>query len=294
MKATTKHPSTQKSTDQPRRIFSAFILVSILSLNMSMVLMGTATAKEFNQSALGLVQDKGLLGQSGRDRPVSIPTPVAKAVLRSASQQLGLPTSQLRIVQTQKRTWQDGCLGLARSGEVCTQALVSGYRVTVAGGSHRLVYRTNASGTVKLDEIASQNDTKTIKPLPIPKSELPPPLPEGAIFRAIASGGITGRTSETTLMSDGRVIQVVLNLTGTASKSQIHQSQQQVQQFHLLLQSLSQFKGLSYPAPSGAADYVTVSLTSQMGTTCYADIALSRLPAPLQQVIQAWKQISAR
>ena len=257
--------------------------------------MGAATAKEFNQSALGLVQDKGLLGQNDRDRPVRIPTSVAKAVLQSASQQLGLPTSQLRIVQTQKRTWQDGCLGLARSGEVCTQALVSGYRVTVAGGSCRLVYRTDASGTVKLDEVASQNDIKTIKPLPIPKSELPPPLPEGAIFRAIASGGITGRTSETTLMNDGRVIQVVLNLTGTASRPQLHQiSQQQVQQFHQLLQFLSQFKGLSYPAPSGAADYVTVSLTSQMGTTRYADIALSSLPDSLQRVIRAWNQINTR
>ena len=298
MKATTKHSSTQQSTTQPRQLVSAFILVSILSLSMNMVLMDAVAARESEPSALGL-QDKGLIDQ-GRDRlvntPNSIPTPTAKAVLQSASQQLKLPTSKLRIVRTEKRTWQDGCLGLARSDEVCTQALVSGYQVTVEGGSRRLVYRTDGSGTVRLDQsVSRKNATKTIKPLPIPQSELPPPLPKGAIFRLIASGGMTGRTSETTLMNDGRVIQVVLNLAGTPSKPQTHQiSQQQVQQFHQLLQSLSQFKGLSYPAPSGAADYMTVSLTSQVGTTRYADISSDRLPDPLRQVVRAWSQISTK
>ncbi len=297
MKATTKHPSAQKSTDQPQRIVSAFILVGILSLSMNMVLMNAANAREF-ESVLHPAQEKELTDH-GRDRlvstPNSIPTSIAREVLRSASQQLELPTSKLRIVRTEKRTWQDGCLGLARPDEVCTQTLVSGYQVTVEGGSRRLVYRTNASGTVRLDQaVGRKNATKTIKPLPIPQSELPPPLPEGAIFRAIASGGINGRTSETTLMSDGRVIQVVLNLAGTPNKPQTHQiSQQQVQQFHQLLQSLSRFKSLSYPAPSGAADYMTVSITSQVGTTRYADISSDRLPDTLRQVVRAWSQISS-
>jgi hypothetical protein len=227
---------------------------------------------------------------------VNLPKSVADAVLQAASQQSGLPISELRIIQAEQRTWSDGCLGLGTLVELCLQALVPGWLVTVEGGQQRLVYHTNASGSVlRLNEAASQiGDAGTIKPVSIPKNELPPPLKEGAIFRAITSGGITGRTYETNLFKDGRVIRVAVNPNGTTSQPQTDRiSQQQVQKFQQVLQQqqFARFNGLSYPPPSGAADYITVTFTSRAGTIRYNDINQDRLPRYLQAIIQAWDQL---
>lgn len=223
-----------------------------------------------------------------------LPESVANAVLQEASEQSGLPVSELRIVQAQRQEWPDGCLGLNRPDEFCTQAIVPGWLVIVEAGQQRLVYRTNESGSIiRLDEAASQTgDTGTIKPVPIPSSELPPPLRPGVIFRSISSGGIAGFTTEINLLIDGRLIRVQNNNNGTTSQTQIARiSRQQLRSFLLLLQQQqTQFKSLEYPASSGA-DYITVTLTSPAGTTRYTDINQDRLPEGLQAVIQAWNQL---
>lgn len=226
---------------------------------------------------------------------VKLPKSVADAVLQEASLQLGLPISELSIVQAEKQTWTDGCLGLGTLVELCLQALVPGWRVTVEAGQQRLVYHTNETGSsLRLNEAASQTgDAGTIKPVQIPSNELPPPLLEGVIFRQIVSGGIAGITYETNLFSDGRVIRVQVNLNGTTSQTETYRiSQQQVREFRQVLkQQQSAFNGLSYPAPSGAADYFSYTLTSQAGTTIYTGINQERLPSSLQAVIEAWNQV---
>lgn len=85
----------------------------------------------------------------------NLPTAVADAVLQDASRRLGLSIA-VRIVQVENQTWENGCLGLPRPGEICTEALVPGYRVTVEGRQQLLVYRTDTSGSqLRLDENAS-------------------------------------------------------------------------------------------------------------------------------------------
>lgn len=88
---------------------------------------------------------------------IKLPDSVTNKVLEAASKQLGFSTSQVRITMIQKQTWANGCLGLySFAGQMCTQALVPGWLVTVEGNQQRLVYRTNESGSlVKLDEKAS-------------------------------------------------------------------------------------------------------------------------------------------
>lgn len=94
--------------------------------------------------------------QSDNSLVNNLPSAVTDAVWQDASTQLGLPISELRIVQAEEQTWPDGCLGLPRSGEVCTEALVPGYRITVEGGQQLLVYRTNTSGSqLRLEQPAS-------------------------------------------------------------------------------------------------------------------------------------------
>ena len=83
----------------------------------------------------------------------NLPYSVAKAVLQDAQGRLTLPTSELRILQVEQQTWSDACLGLASPGQVCTQALIPGWRVTVNGKTQILVYRTNDSGSqVRVEE----------------------------------------------------------------------------------------------------------------------------------------------
>jgi hypothetical protein len=98
-------------------------------------------------------------------------TPLSKSVgntvLQHASQQSGLPTSELRIVQAQPQTWSDNCLGLRDLGTSCTQVPVSGWQVAVASGKQQWIYRTDASGSmIKLERGTSLPTQKRKEVLP--------------------------------------------------------------------------------------------------------------------------------
>ncbi len=90
-------------------------------------------------------------------RSNSLPDRVASAVLKDASKRSKLPTNQLSILKSAAKEWPDGCLGLASPDTFCTQAIVSGWQVTVEGKGQHLVYRTNDSGSlVELEKIKSR------------------------------------------------------------------------------------------------------------------------------------------
>ncbi|NEP60133.1 MAG: hypothetical protein F6K31_24545 [Symploca sp. SIO2G7] len=231
-----------------------------------------------------------------------LPNAIAQAVLQEASKQSILPIDQLQVTQAQQQTWPDGCLGISSPDTFCTQALVPGWRVIVKDQEQSFIYRTNDSGSVvKLEKTAAQLPTESSLPdtvilaVQIPQRELPLPLAQDTIFRVITSGGFTGRTYKTTLLKDGQVMRVLMNFNGSAGSSQASRiSSQEVQQFQQLLEKVdfAQFNQLSYPPPIGAADYVTVVMTSQTGTTSYADMVQHQLPESLKTVIQAWNQIA--
>ncbi|MEH2351668.1 hypothetical protein [Nostoc sp.] len=225
--------------------------------------------------------------------PNKLPTSVKNAVLQAASRRLQQPISQLTIIEAQQQTWRDSCLELANADEFCTQALVSGWRVVVGGVGQTLVYHTNQTGSaLRLNQKANEN---TLGPVQIPASELPPPLDRGIVFRQISSGGFAGRTYETVLLTDGRLIRVRIGDANDSERSVRRVSVQQVQEFvrSLKRSQFSQFRNLSYPAPSGAADYITYTLTSQEGTVQYNDISQNNLPKNLQTAVKAWNQIVA-
>ncbi|MEH2154334.1 hypothetical protein [Nostoc sp.] len=225
--------------------------------------------------------------------PGKLPASVKNAVLQAASRRLQQPISQLTIIEAQQQTWRDSCLELASADEFCTQALVSGWRVVVGAVDQTLVYHTNQTGSaLRLNQKANEN---TLAPVQIPVSELPPPLDRDIVFRQISSGGFTGRTYETVLLKDGRLIRVRIGDANDSERSIRRVSVQQVQQFVRLLQRsrFSKFQNLSYPAPSGAADYITYTLTSQEGTVQYNDISQNNLPKNLQTAVKAWNQIVA-
>ncbi len=225
--------------------------------------------------------------------PDELPASVKNAVLQAASRRLQQPISQLTIIQAQRQTWRNGCLELANADELCTQNLVSGWRVVVGAVDQTLVYHTNQTGSaVRLNQKANEG---TLTPVQIPASELPPPLDRDIVFRQISSGGFAGRTYQTVLLKDGRLIRVRIGDANDSERSVRSVSVQQVQQFQRYLErsNFSKFQNLSYPAPSGAADYITFTLTSQKGTVQYNDISRNNLPTNLQAAVKAWNQLVA-
>ena len=262
------------------QLLSAIALIGALSLMTGMPLMQPV-------SALPLKQPSEILKRQNTDE---LPRSLSEAILEEAAQQSNVPQSSLRIVQAEKRTWNNGCLGLASPGMFCTQALVPGWHVRVEGKAQGWIYRTDETGSVIKLERSTKSEA-ALKPVRMSEDELPGKLGRRVIFRAIATGGFAGQTSETQLLRNGQMIHQRLNLDGTTTPLRKWRiSAQQVRQFQTLLkqEGFDRFDHLSYPASPGSADFLTVTLTSPTGTVQYSDSNQSQLPPALQTIIKAW------
>jgi hypothetical protein len=143
-------------------------------------------------------------------------------------------------------------------------------------------------------ELQGQNgNNQTLKPIPIPANELPPPLDRNVVFREITSGGFTGRTFETVLLNDGRLIRTRVGDANDSERNIRRLSRPQVRQFQQLLerQGSAQFKNLNYQSKTGCCDIPTRTLTSRDGTVRYNIGSIDGLPANLQAVVEAWNRL---
>lgn len=62
--------------------------------------------------------------------------------------------ADVQVLSIAPIAWPDGCLGLPKQGEACTQAVVPGFRIVLVLGEKRYIYRTNESGTnVRLEKV---------------------------------------------------------------------------------------------------------------------------------------------
>jgi hypothetical protein len=73
-----------------------------------------------------------------------VPTLAARAALAG---RLSIPEDNVVVTKEEETTWNDGCLGLAKPDELCTEALVDGYRIEMTAGGKTYVYRTDRAGT---------------------------------------------------------------------------------------------------------------------------------------------------
>ncbi|BAZ39349.1 S-layer domain-containing protein [Calothrix sp. NIES-4101] len=93
----------------------------------------------------------------------NLPEAVKASIFKDVTERTNVEMSSLRILKAEKITWSDGCLGL-KSNASCTQALVPGWQVIVAGSEQTWAYRTDETGTVaKIDESSSQTLTATMR-----------------------------------------------------------------------------------------------------------------------------------
>jgi hypothetical protein len=221
------------------------------------------------------------------DRSISLLPKAAEVIKKDAAKFSG--SSNLRIIATKfQKDWNGSCEGVPN----CTRPIAPGWEVTLSNGRNSYVYRVKEDGSQY--ELQGQNsNNNTLKPVPIPAKELPPPLDRNVVFREITSGGFTGRTFETVLLNDGRLIRTLVGDANDSGRSIRRVSPQQVRQFQQVLerQRFAQFKNLNYPSKTNCCDISTHTLTSRDGTVRYNDISSQNVPTNLRAVIEAWNQL---
>jgi hypothetical protein len=285
---TMKADQTQILFRLPKQVLSVIVLTGVLSLGAWSLT--AAAAPTSPVSTIAQPKDRP-------DRSDRLPPRLANIVRRDLARRQNLPVGQVRVTESSRASWGNGCLELPAPDEFCTEAIVEGWRIQLNANQQTWVYHTDATGSVIRLEGANAPGEPTgltpITPVQIPTSSLPASLEGGVLFRAISSGGFVGGSYTTTLYEDGRVIQ---QRPGSNQTRSYTVSRQQVQQFRQLLeqQRFEQFNRLSYPAPRGAADYFTVTLISRSSTAQYADMVQDQVPSALQQVIQTWNAIASR
>jgi hypothetical protein len=220
------------------------------------------------------------------DRTRSLTPAAAEAIKKDAAK---FSASPLRIIAVERRDdWNGICEGVPR----CTRPIASGWQATVSNGRDSYVYRVKEDGS-QFELQGPNGNNQTIKPVQIPANELPPPLDRNVVFREISSGGITGRTFETVLLNDGRLIRSIVGDANDSGRSVRRLSRQQVRQFQQLLerQRFTQLANLSYESKTACCDISTHTLTSRDGTVRYNITSIDGLPANLHAVVEAWNQL---
>jgi len=72
---------------------------------------------------------------------------IAAPILAVLSKRLGIPVGEFTILSFEEVQWPDGCLGAAKTGEICTQAIVDGYRIILEASGKQREFHTNLDGT---------------------------------------------------------------------------------------------------------------------------------------------------
>jgi hypothetical protein len=75
---------------------------------------------------------------------------VIQSIRQAVKKQFGI--AQITVVSVTEQNWPDGCLGLPKADEVCTMAIVTGWRVEVSDKLQTWYYRTDRTGkTLRLE-----------------------------------------------------------------------------------------------------------------------------------------------
>jgi hypothetical protein len=81
-------------------------------------------------------------------RSTDFPVALGEALRQDLSKQIGKAADQVQVSKTSRQTWPDGCLGLAKPEELCTQMRVDGWQVVLSDGSQQWTYRSDRTGRI--------------------------------------------------------------------------------------------------------------------------------------------------
>jgi hypothetical protein len=91
---------------------------------------------------------------------------VLQAIQQETKQQFGV--SKITVVSFSEQMWPDGCLGAPRGQEVCTTAIVPGWRVEVTDQLQNWVYRSDRTGRI----LRLEEPERVVLPQPVAKKLL--------------------------------------------------------------------------------------------------------------------------
>lgn len=115
--------------------------------------------------------------------------PAVASARQMLVERLGAALNDVRVVEFEAQEWPNGCLGLAQPDEMCTMAIVPGYRVTLEWNGVSYVFRTNQDGTQVR-----------------PESDLLNSSEQGLVFTWSRSGGIAGFCDRLMVFAEGQVL----------------------------------------------------------------------------------------
>ncbi len=78
--------------------------------------------------------------------PTTPPSAVESAIRQDLSRRTGLKPQDFTLRTSVSKTWPDGCLGLGKKDELCTQVLVPGWLLTLGYQNKIWTYRSDNSG----------------------------------------------------------------------------------------------------------------------------------------------------
>ena len=86
----------------------------------------------------------------------TLPPKVKSAVLNDVVKRTSKTVSAMKILEARSQEWSDGCLGLGKPDELCTQAITPGWQIVVTDGMRNWTYRTDNSGNIiRLEQLNS-------------------------------------------------------------------------------------------------------------------------------------------
>lgn len=127
---------------------------SLLIILLISIAIAFTWTSPFN-TAIAETENTSTLVANSKAEPGSnsdMPPEVKSAVLNDAVRRTSKTISALKITEARSQQWSDGCLGLAKPDEICTQAIVPGWQIVVTDGLRNWTYRTDEMGnTVRLE-----------------------------------------------------------------------------------------------------------------------------------------------
>jgi hypothetical protein len=129
----------------------------------SRLLLTVVCASLMSVGAIASTTNIHVLSQpTNRPSETKQPAPaVIQSIRQTIKQQFGV--SQISVVSVTEQNWPDGCLGLPKDQEVCTMAIVTGWRIEVSDKLQTWFYRTDRTGKI----IRLENADRSVLPQPV-------------------------------------------------------------------------------------------------------------------------------
>jgi len=149
---TSKSAASQSVQKALNRFCLIVILTGVVSTGVGFVGLGEAIALTPLQSfptspvLVSLTREGAPTLVNQPTSATALPPSLSNKVRQDLSKRTGLPPGRLRVVESSRKSWPNGCLGIEKPDEFCTMAMVEGWRVVVSDGKRRWVYRTDMQG----------------------------------------------------------------------------------------------------------------------------------------------------